>query len=152
MELDKATPALKEAEDALSKISKGDIAEVKGFINPSPVVVLVLEAVCVLLGEKTDWNSAKSVMMAIDFMERLMKFDRNNVQENTLRRLRNLTNKPEFEPVYVGQKSLACKSLCMWCRAIDNYAKIAKEVEPKKKKLIEMQSKLDLKNKELMVK
>ena len=99
MELDKATPALKEAEDALSKISKGDIAEVKGFINPSPVVVLVLEAVCVLLGEKTDWNSAKSVMMAIDFMERLMKFDRNNVQENTLRRLRNLTNKPEFEPV-----------------------------------------------------
>lgn len=40
----------------------------------------------------------------------------------------------------------------MWCRAIDNYAKIAKEVEPKKKKVTEMQAKLDLKNKELMVK
>lgn len=151
-ELDKAMPALKEAEDALSKISKGDIAEVKGFINPSPVVVLVLEAVCVLLGEKTDWNSAKSVMMSIDFMDRLIKFDRNNVSDNTLRRLRNLTNKPEFDPVFVGQKSLACKSLCMWARAIDNYAKIAKEVEPKKRKVSDMQQKLDLKNKELMVK
>jgi dynein heavy chain len=40
----------------------------------------------------------------------------------------------------------------MWCRAIDNYAKIAKEVEPKKRKVTEMQAKLDLKNKELMVK
>lgn len=93
---------MKEAEDALSKINKNDIAEIKGFINPPPVVVLVLEAVCVLLGEKTDWNSAKSVMMGNDFMERLVKYDRNNVADNILRRLRNLTNKPEFDPVFVG--------------------------------------------------
>lgn len=46
---------MKEAEDALSKINKNDIAEIKGFTNPPPIVVLVLEAVCVLLGEKTDW-------------------------------------------------------------------------------------------------
>lgn len=57
--MNKALPALKEAEDALSRISKNDIAEVKGFINPPPIVVLVLEAVCTLLVEKTDWNSAK---------------------------------------------------------------------------------------------
>lgn len=62
---------MREAEDALSKINKNDIAEIKGFINPPAVVVLVLEAVCVLLGEKSDWNSAKSVMMSIDFLERL---------------------------------------------------------------------------------
>ena len=88
MELDKAIPVLKEAEEALGKINKGEIAEIKGFSNPPAVVVLVLEAVCILLGEKTDWNSAKSVMMSIDFMERLLKYDKNNVSDLTLRKLR----------------------------------------------------------------
>lgn len=69
-----------------------------------------------------------------------------------MRKLRLLTNKPEFDPVFVGQKSQACKSLCLWSRAIDNYCKVAKEVEPKRKKVADMQSRLDLKNKELMVK
>lgn len=27
----------------------------------------------------------------------------------------------------------------MWCKAIDNYAKVAKEVEPKKQKLAELE-------------
>jgi len=27
----------------------------------------------------------------------------------------------------------------MWCRAIDNYAKVVKEVEPKKRKLNELE-------------
>lgn len=95
-------PILKEAEEALGKINKNEIAEIKGFSNPPPVVVLVLEAVCVLLGEKTDWNSAKAVMVGLDFMDRLLKFDKNAVSDNTLRRLRQITNKPEFEPIIVG--------------------------------------------------
>ena len=47
---------------------------------------------------------------------------------------------------------MACKSLCLWCRAIDNYARVVREVEPRRKKVSEMQGKLDLKNRELMVK
>ena len=39
----------------------------------------------------------------------------------------------------MGQKNLASKSLCMWCRAIDNYAKVAKEVEPKKVRVAELE-------------
>lgn len=52
----------------------------------------------------------------------------------------------------VGQKNAAAKSLCVWCRAIDNYAKVAKEVEPKKQKLAEMQKIFDEKNKDLFMK
>ena len=35
----------------------------------------------------------------------------------------------------------------MWCKAIDNYAKVAKVVEPKKKKVQELQVKLNFKMK-----
>ncbi|CAD8108771.1 unnamed protein product [Paramecium sonneborni] len=151
-ELNKALPALKEAEEALQRINKNDIAEIKGFINPPPVVQLVLEAVCILLQEKTDWNSAKSVMISNDFTERLMKYDKTQITEQMLRKLRQITLKHEFDPIYVAQKSQACKSLCMWCRAIDSYSKIAKDVEPRKKKVADMQQKFEVKNKELTVK
>jgi dynein heavy chain len=40
----------------------------------------------------------------------------------------------------------------MWCRAIDNYSKIAREVEPKKRRVADMSSKLDIKYKELAIK
>ena len=40
----------------------------------------------------------------------------------------------------------------MWCRAIDNYSKVAKEVEPKKKKLAKLEKEFDDKNKVLFMK
>ena len=53
VELDKALPALRDAAEALNKLNKNDITEIKGFANPPAAVQMVMEAVCVLLGEKT---------------------------------------------------------------------------------------------------
>ena len=35
----------------------------------------------------------------------------------------------------------------MWAKAMDNYARISKEVAPKKKRVAELSAKLDVKNK-----
>jgi len=67
-------------------------------------------------------------MMDLNFLERLRNYDKNNINDNILKKLRVYTMKSEFEPQTVGQKNMASKSLCMWCRAIDNYSKVAKEV------------------------
>ena len=152
-ELDKAIPVLKEAEEALKTINKQDLAEIRTFVNPPDAVRLVLEAVCILLGEKTDWANAKSAVLTdINFLEKLNTYDRNNIPDSILKKLRVITTKPEFEPSFVAQKNLACKSLCLWCRAMDNYSRVIREIEPKKKKMLEMTQKLDVKNKELAVK
>ena len=86
------------------------------------------------------------------FIDKLKNFDKNNVPDTVLRKLRLSINKPEFDPFNIGKVSMACKSLCLWARAIDNYSKISKVVEPKKKKVAEMQAKLDVKLKELRIK
>ncbi|CAD2215822.1 AAA+ lid domain/P-loop containing dynein motor region D4/Microtubule-binding stalk of dynein motor, putative [Angomonas deanei] len=52
VELDKALPILKAAETALAELRPDDIREVRSFQKPASRVVLVLEAVLVLLGEK----------------------------------------------------------------------------------------------------
>ena len=51
-----------------------------------------------------------------------------------LRILRNkYISNPSFVPEKVATQSKVCKSLCMWVRAIDVYAKVFKVVEPKRK-------------------
>lgn len=91
-------------------------------------------------------------MVDMGFIDKLKNFDKNNVPDTVLRKLRLSINKPEFDPFNIGKVSMACKSLCLWARAIDNYSKISKVVEPKKKKVAEMQAKLDVKLKELRIK
>lgn len=91
-------------------------------------------------------------MVDMGFIDKLKNYDKNNIPDAVLRKLRLSINKPEFDPFNIGKISMACKSLCLWCRAIDNFSKIAKVVEPKKKKVADMQQKLDVKLKELKIK
>ena len=98
-ELSKAIPALKAAADALKKLNKNDITEIKGFANPPPAVAMVLEAVCILLGEKSDWEGAKKVMMEMGFLDRLREYNKDALAEkdNLLKKLRVVSRKPEFD-------------------------------------------------------
>lgn len=48
--------------------------------------------------------------------------------------------------------SKACYSLCKWCLAICNYAKVAKEIEPKKKYVEAMDIELKKSQAELQMK
>ena len=52
-QLNKATPALQAAAEALNRLNRNDITEIKGFSNPPAAVQMVMEAVFALLGQKT---------------------------------------------------------------------------------------------------
>lgn len=71
VQLNKAIPALQAAADALKKLNKADITEIKGFASPPDAVRMVLQGVCILLGEKGDWDSAKKVMTDMGFLDKL---------------------------------------------------------------------------------
>eukprot|EP00397_Hematodinium_sp_SG-2012_P000045 GEMP01000045.1.p1 GENE.GEMP01000045.1~~GEMP01000045.1.p1 ORF type:complete len:3312 (+),score=740.25 GEMP01000045.1:2269-12204(+) len=152
-DLDVAMPALEAALKALDSLDKKDVTEIRSFTKPPPLVMMTMEAVCVLMGEKTDWDSAKKVLGDLQFIQKLKVYDKDNIAPNVLRRLDKYVAKPEYQPDVVGKQSSAAKSLCMWTHAMDTYSKVAKEVEPKKKKLEEMTESLNeanatLKNKQ----
>lgn len=148
-DLEMAYPLLKEAQTALNALNKNDIAEIRTFNNPPPIVAMVLEAVCVLLEEKTDWNSIKVVVTDIEFLSRLTALDKDKIKEGTIRKLRAVIHKPEFNPETIGQKSLACKSLALWCKAIENYYRVERMVRPRRVKAQEMNRQLTEKKKTL---
>ncbi|CAG9860518.1 unnamed protein product [Phyllotreta striolata] len=134
-DLDSALPALQAATKALQSLNKKDIDEVKVFQKPPLLVTVVLEAVCLLLGIKPDWANAKQLLADSNFLKRLQEYDKNRVTDNLLRKLKVYVDNPDFVPEKVVKVSKACKSLCLWVRAIDKYAKTFRLVEPKRKRL-----------------
>ena len=76
-------------------------------------------------------------MTDLSFLDRLRQYNKDtlNQKERMLKQLRQVTKRPQFDIEDIGKKSVACKSLAMWVKAMDNYARISKDVEPKKKKV-----------------
>jgi dynein heavy chain len=76
-DLDLAMPALNNAVKALNSLTKGDITEVKSFAKPPPAVQTVMEGVCIMLGQKPDWDTAKKVVLAdSNFLDKLKNYDK----------------------------------------------------------------------------
>lgn len=142
IELDKAMPILKAAEDALADLKPDDIREVRSFQKPAARVVLVLEAVLILLGEKElSWDRAKLVMSGMSFIKDLQTYDKDGLTEKVIRSIQKYVKNPEFQPEIVKKSSLACRSLAMWVLAINNYYEVVKVVAPKKQRLEEAKGK-----------
>ncbi|XP_055488365.1 LOW QUALITY PROTEIN: dynein axonemal heavy chain 6-like [Leucoraja erinacea] len=142
-DLDEAMPALDAANKALDSLDKADISEVRVFTKPPDLVMTVMEAICILLNAKTDWASAKQVLGDSNFLKKLMDYDKDNIKPQILQRLQKYMNNPDFVPDKVEKVSKACKSMCMWVRAMDLYSRVSKEVEPKRIKLAGAQAELD---------
>ena len=131
-------PALASAVKALISLNKADITEVKNFTKPPGGVLLVMEAVCILLGRKTDWPTAKKLLGEPDFMAQLINFDKDNIDPRRLKKLRVYTAKPEFTVAAMKKVSTAATSMCMWAHAMDVYSGVAKTVAPKREKVAKM--------------
>ena len=55
-------PIYREALAALDTLNKNDIIEMKSYPKPPEDLVLVLQAVCLLLDTKENWDEAKKLM------------------------------------------------------------------------------------------
>ncbi|CAL8269818.1 unnamed protein product, partial [Gadus morhua 'NCC'] len=142
-DLDEALPALESANKALNALDKADISEIRVFTKPPDMVMTVMEAVCILLNAKPDWAGAKQLLGDSTFLRRLMEYDKANIKPQILLKLQKYVNNPDFIPEKVEKVSKACKSMCMWVRAMDLYSRVLKTVGPKRAKLAAAQAELD---------
>eukprot|EP00002_Diphylleia_rotans_P035998 TRINITY_DN7896_c0_g1_i2.p1 TRINITY_DN7896_c0_g1~~TRINITY_DN7896_c0_g1_i2.p1 ORF type:complete len:4263 (-),score=670.67 TRINITY_DN7896_c0_g1_i2:89-12877(-) len=149
-DLAQAMPSLEMALSALNSLSKRDIVEVKSMLNPPQGITYVVEAVCILMGrrprkvdgpkgQKVDdyWSEAKLMMNDPHFIQKLMAYDRDNISEDTMAKLRPYLDNPAFTPSNVEKSSVAGKSLCAWVRAMEKYYVVSRVVGPKKERLKE---------------
>merc|ERR1719353_1725280 len=76
-DLAKAMPALDAAVDALEKLDKKSIAEVKAYAKPPD---MVMKTMC---AEMTpSWAQAKTELNDVAFLQRIKTFDKDNISNN----------------------------------------------------------------------
>ena len=163
-DLAKAEPALKAAKEALNTLNKANLTELKSFGKPPPAVVNVTAAVMVLMApaakipKDRSWNNAKVMMAKVDqFLESLVKFDKENIHDANLKAIDPYLSDKEFEPELIRNKSFAAAGeihinfcnpspsltcvhvrtvgLCSWAINIVKFYRVFCDVEPKRKAL-----------------
>lgn len=148
--LSEAMPALKKALAALDTLQKNDISEMKNYGQPPEDLVLVMDAVCLLLGKKTGWAEAKQLMNNPGlFIETLQGYNKDTIPQSLIKKLKKYIDDPRFQPDLIAKKSQAGKSICMWVCAMDKYSEVKKIVEPKEAQLAKAQKELDIANGDL---
>eukprot|EP00958_Prasinococcus_capsulatus_P027403 scaffold5502_cov390-Prasinococcus_capsulatus_cf.AAC.6 len=131
--LDAAIPALEEAAEALNNIKKEDITEIRSFAKPPLVVQKVCECVVILKGSKdVSWKGAKAMMADSNFLNSLIRFDKDSIHEKQMKQVHAYTRDPHFNTEEVSKVSLAGSGLLAWVLAMVNYNAVAKTVNPKR--------------------
>lgn len=143
-ELKISMETLETANTALARLEKRDIVEIKSFSKPPPLVRLVMETVCVLFKTHPDWTSARRLLSDMNFVNNLMRFDRDSIDKTVLAKLQAYVADPSFTEEAVGQQSVAAGSIVLWVKAMDEYARMKIIIQPKVDALDKAKSELDV--------
>ncbi|KAJ1848010.1 dynein heavy chain, partial [Coemansia sp. RSA 2703] len=132
-DLERAEPAVEDAQRAVSGIKKQHLTEVRAMANPPAAVKLALECVCTLLGHVTaDWKAIQGVVRRDDFIASIVRFDADRQLPRAQRAhvRRTFLERPEFNFETVSRASKACGPLVKWAIAQVEYADILERVGP----------------------
>lgn len=72
----------------MQEIDKNMINEMKSFKSPPTLVGIVMSAVCLMFGEKEDWDSSKKLLGRMTFISDLVDFNTDLVPERRLAKLK----------------------------------------------------------------
>ncbi len=132
-DLEKAEPAVRDAQESVRDIKRQHLTEVRSMGNPPAGVKLALEAVCTLLGHKVDsWKMIQAIVRRDDFIASIVGYD--NVHQMTKNHRQKMQNdflsKDEFTYERVNRASKACGPLVQWVEAQVNYSAILDRIGP----------------------
>ena len=97
-----------------------DIKELNSFNNPPELVKTVVLAVCILLGiENPDWSDCKRLLADVNLLKYLIEYDKDNVPQAILTKLRKYTRTESFDPEHISRTSVAAASVAKWVLGID---------------------------------
>lgn len=132
-DLEKAEPAVLDAQESVSNIKRQHLTEVRSMGNPPAGVKLALEAVCTLLGHKVDnWKMIQVIVRRDDFIASIVGYDneRQMTRSHRLKMQNDFLSKDEFTYERVNRASKACGPLVQWVEAQVNYSAILDRIGP----------------------
>lgn len=133
-DLERAEPALIEAQNAVKGIKKKFLDELRVLANPPPLVKLTLEAVINLTSNtfrSIDWSEIRQIMRRDDFIPSIINFNTEQLNPAVSKKVFKafLENK-DFDMEKIFRASQACGPLAKWVESQVQYSDILDRVEP----------------------
>ncbi|CAF0731757.1 unnamed protein product, partial [Brachionus calyciflorus] len=133
------TPQYELAVKAIESLSETSFSELKSFRSPPQQVLSVVDALCVMFGKPTGWESGKLLLLRKGFFDDLVFYDKKNVPNEVFAYLEELCKSPDFLGVTIKTGSVAAASFCEWIRAVYEFSKFERTVGQKHKELKEFE-------------
>lgn len=142
--LGEALPALEAAAAALENLDKDDISELKAFANPSESVINVCMCVQYLKPTGNEdlnggWKGCKAMLGTMGFIDKLKKYEKDKIKDKWISGIKKYTKRKDFTPEAMMAKSRAAAGMLTWVLAICGYHAVAKNVEPLRIKVRNME-------------
>ncbi|ANQ06174.1 Uncharacterized protein PCOAH_00004920 [Plasmodium coatneyi] len=161
-EITKSFALLNDSLNNLNKLKVEHLRELKAFVNPPSIVVMVMQCILTFLKEDEKylqgklirpktlnyWILAQKTIFRDSkvFLDNLKNYDKNLIEEEMITKISPLIKNKNFNPKFVRKASKACETMCQWILAIYHYFIINKELKPKKEEVLTLENEI---NKEL---
>lgn len=109
-------------EHALSSTNPRDINELKSFTAPPAAIKNVANAFCLLFAMKPEYINFKKIVADPNYMKKILNYDRSNVSDYVIVKLKAYVDMPEFSPEYIVRISGIAAVLCQWVHFIYSYS------------------------------
>ncbi|CAM9103575.1 unnamed protein product [Discosporangium mesarthrocarpum] len=138
-----ALPVVEAAAAALENLDKKDLDEIKAFTNPPQLVKDVSMQCCLLRpgGEKYDetWADAKKMLSNSKLLDNLKNYPKDSITDKMIKGVKKYLKNPNLNIENMKSVSKAGLGLLTWVTAITKYYDIAKNVEPLRLKVRDME-------------
>ncbi|XP_034246592.1 dynein heavy chain, cytoplasmic-like isoform X2 [Thrips palmi] len=132
MKLAQVEPAVIDAKQAVKNINNKELDEVRSFNNPSALVAMVLESICVLLGENaTNWNAVRTFVRRRDFKSIVSNFKTEDIADAVRQKMHETyLSRPDYNFEKIRNANRACGKLVKWAIAQVQYADMLQKLKP----------------------
>ena len=101
--------------------------------NPPKLVVTTMETICILFNISSDWNSARKLLGNKDFLQSLLNYDKDNITDEQLKKLKPYMENPDFNVKKIEKVSKPCSSFARYAIRVYQYALKTKRNESPRK-------------------
>ncbi|KAI5173013.1 hypothetical protein PAEPH01_1839, partial [Pancytospora epiphaga] len=141
-------PLLSESKDAISKITKAHLSEIKAMSSPPSIIKHTIEMVHYLLeGRRVEeWKELLLYIKRDDFINKILNYDKTVVN---ISKEMKLEYPVEFSTERAEKASRACGALFRWATACIEYHRVLRDVMPLKNEVRLVDESIDAGNEEL---